>query len=66
MVVIDAEALAGPADVAERAVIYFLARGVVVEIAYVARVPREWLPPRVASGVDAFVARGLQGATDHA
>lgn len=66
VIVIDAEALSGPTNVAERAVIYGLARGIVVEVAYAARVPREGLAPRMTPGVDAFIARGLQGAAYHA
>jgi hypothetical protein len=66
VIVVDAQSLAGPTNVAERAVIYGFARGVVVEVANVARVPREGLPPRMTYGVDAFIARGLQGAANHA
>ena len=66
VIVIDAQALAGPTHIAERAVIDGFSGGVIVEVANVARVSREGLPPRMAFWVDAFIAGGLQGAADHA
>lgn len=43
VIVIDAQALAGPTNITERAVIGGFTRGVIVEVAYVARVPRKGL-----------------------
>lgn len=66
MAVVNSQALSRSADIAKRAMVNRLVGRVVVEVANLARVPRERLPRRLAVGVDACVARGLQRAALHA
>lgn len=64
--VVHSQSSPRPADVAERTVVYRLAGGVIVEVAYAARVPGEGPTIGGASGVDTPIPRRLEGPAAHA
>lgn len=64
--IIDAQAFSRSTDIAKWAMVNRLVGRVVMEVTNLARVPRERLPRRVAVGVDARFACGLQRAALHA